>query len=168
MEPFSISIGVRQLRDAEAVNFNTKHKFINARSQVCGGNPVQSRMVFAICFDILVLVFSWVLMLLMGFTLPIANDERPKDILDTAADCDLGTVANKLGGSATASNHILQGVDKCLFGFQGIYITDSGGKTNKKLGNGHTRVNCRDSGVHSAGGKSSSRWWTFNVGNGDL
>jgi hypothetical protein len=66
-------------------------------------------------------------MLLMGFTLPIANDEGPEDILNSATDSDLGTVANKLGGSAMASNLILQGVDKCLSGFQGIYITDSGG-----------------------------------------
>jgi hypothetical protein len=66
-------------------------------------------------------------MSLMGFTLPIANDEGPEDILDSATDFDLGTVANKHGGGATTSNHILQGVDKCLFGFQGIYITDSGG-----------------------------------------
>jgi hypothetical protein len=78
-------------------------------------------------FDILVLLFNRILMLLMGFTLPIANDEGPEDIFDSAADFDLGTVANKLQGSATASNHILQGVDKYLFGFQGIYITDSGG-----------------------------------------
>jgi hypothetical protein len=65
-------------------------------------------------------------MLLMRFTLPIANDVGPEDILDSAADFDLGTVADKLGGSATTLNHILQGVDKCLFGFQGVYITDSG------------------------------------------
>jgi hypothetical protein len=58
-------------------------------------------------------------MLLMGFTLPIANNEGPEDILDSAADFDLGTVADKLGGSTTASNHILQGVDKCLFCFRG-------------------------------------------------
>jgi hypothetical protein len=78
-------------------------------------------------FDILVLAFNWILMMLMGFTLPIANDEGPEDILDSPADFDLGRVANKLGGSAMASNHILQGVDNCLFGFQRIYITDSGG-----------------------------------------
>jgi hypothetical protein len=104
-------------------------------------------------FDILVLAFSRILMLLMGFNLPIANDEGPEDILNSAADFDLGTVANKLGGSARTSNHILQGVDKCLFGFQGIYITDGEGETNKKLGNGHTRVNCRDIRVHNVGGK---------------
>jgi hypothetical protein len=46
-------------------------------------------------------------MLLMRFTLTIANDEGPEDILDSAADFDLGTVADKLGGSATTSNHIL-------------------------------------------------------------
>jgi hypothetical protein len=40
-------------------------------------------------------------MLLMGFTLPIANGEGPEDILDSATDFDLGTVADKLGGSAT-------------------------------------------------------------------
>jgi hypothetical protein len=61
------------------------------------------------------------------FILSFANDEGPKDILDSAADFDFGTVANKLGGSTIASNHILHGVDKCLFGFQGIYNTDSGG-----------------------------------------
>jgi hypothetical protein len=103
------------LRDAEAVKFKTKHTYINARSQVCGGDPVRSRMVF----DILVLLFSRILMLLMGFTLPIANNEGPEDILDSAADFDLGTVADKLGGSATASNHILQGVDNAFSVFRG-------------------------------------------------
>jgi hypothetical protein len=125
VEPVSISIGVRQLRDAEAVKFKTKHTYINARRQVCGGNSVRSIMVLP-SFDILVLAFSRILMLLMGFTLPAANDEGPEDILDSAAEFDLGTVANKLGGSAIASNHILQGVDKCLFGFQGRDVTDSG------------------------------------------
>jgi hypothetical protein len=46
-------------------------------------------------------------MLLMRCTLPIANDEGPEDILDSAADFDLGTVADKLGGCAMTSNHIL-------------------------------------------------------------
>jgi hypothetical protein len=48
VELVSISIGVRQLRDAEAVKFKTKHTYINARSQVCGGDPVRSKIVFAI------------------------------------------------------------------------------------------------------------------------
>jgi hypothetical protein len=127
VEPVSISIGVYQLWDAEAVKFKTKHTYINARSQVCGGDP--STVNNGVChpFDILVLLFSRILMLLIRFTLPIANDEGPEYLLDSAADFDLGTVANELGRSATTSNHILQGVDKCLFGFQGIYITDSGG-----------------------------------------
>jgi hypothetical protein len=59
-------------------------------------------------FDILGLAFSWILMLLMGFTLPIANDDGPEDILDSAADFDLGTVADKLGGRARALSHVLQ------------------------------------------------------------
>jgi hypothetical protein len=58
-------------------------------------------------FDILVFAFSWILMLLMRLTLPIANDEGPEDIFDSAADFDLGTVTDKLGGRATTSNHIL-------------------------------------------------------------
>jgi hypothetical protein len=65
-------------------------------------------------------------MFLMRFTLPIANDEGPEDILDSAADFDLGTVTDKLGGGSTTSKHILQGVDKCFFGFQGVCITDNG------------------------------------------
>jgi hypothetical protein len=47
------------------------------------------------------------LMLLMGFTLPITNDEGPENILDSATDSDLGTVADKLGGCTMTSNHIL-------------------------------------------------------------
>jgi hypothetical protein len=43
----------------------------------------------------------------MRLTLPITNDEGREDILDSAADFDLGTVADKLGGCATTSNHIL-------------------------------------------------------------
>jgi hypothetical protein len=152
VEPVSISIGVRQLRNAEAVKFKTKQTYIKARSQVVGGSCAVHNSVRHL-FDILGLAFSWILMLLMGFTLPIANNEGPEDILDSAADFDLGRVADKLGGGATASNHIQLGVDKCLFGFQGMYITDSGGKANEKLGNGHTRVNCRDIGIHNAGGK---------------
>jgi hypothetical protein len=50
-------------------------------------------------FYILVLAFSWILMLLMRFTLPIANDEGPEDILDSAAEFDLGTVADNLEGA---------------------------------------------------------------------
>jgi hypothetical protein len=94
-------------------------------------------------------------MFLMGFTLPIANDEGPEDILDSAADFDLGTVADKLGGSATASNHILQGVDKCLFGFQGIYITDTVEVRPTKSW-AIVRLEStagRDIGVHNVGGK---------------
>jgi hypothetical protein len=50
-------------------------------------------------FDILVLEFSWILMLLMGFTLPVANDEGPEDILDSAADFNLGMVLTSLEGA---------------------------------------------------------------------
>jgi hypothetical protein len=88
-------------------------------------------------------------MLLMWFTLPIANNEGPEDILDSSADFILGMVTNKLGGGSTVSNNILQRVDKCFFGSQGLYITNSGGQAIKKLGNCHTRVNSRNIRVHS-------------------
>jgi hypothetical protein len=91
-------------------------------------------------------------MLLMRFTLPIANNEGPEDILDSSADFNLGTFTNKLGGGSTASNNILQHVDKHFFGSQGIYITNSGGpQANKRLGNCHTRVNSRNIRVHNDG-----------------
>jgi hypothetical protein len=89
VEPGNISIDVCQLRDAEAVKFRTKHTYINARSQVCGDNP-GCVVHDCVCnlLDILILPFSQILMLLMGFTLPIANYEGPEDFLDSAFDFD--------------------------------------------------------------------------------
>jgi hypothetical protein len=108
-------------------------------------------------------------MLLMGFTLSIANDEGPEDILDSAADFDLGTVANKLGDSPTTLNHILQGVDKCLFGFQGIYIT---GTVEVRPAKSWAIVTPESSAGTSeytvSVASASSQRWTFNAGNGDL
>jgi hypothetical protein len=119
-------------------------------------------------FDILVLAFSRILMLLMGFTLPIANDEGPEDILDSATDFDLGTVADKLGGSAMTSNYILQGVDKCLFGFRGytsqtveVSPTKSWAIVTPESTAGTSECTVR---VASA----SSQRWTFNERNGNL
>ena len=75
---------------------------------------------------ILVLALSRVLVLLVRFTLPISNDERAKDVLNTATDLDLCTITDKLGGGSTMTDNILEDIDECLFCLQGINITDRG------------------------------------------
>jgi hypothetical protein len=50
-------------------------------------------------------------------------------------------------------SEVTKSVDKHFFPSQGIYITNSGGQANKKLGNCHTRVNSRNIRVHSVGSK---------------
>jgi hypothetical protein len=93
----------------------------------------------------------------------------PEDILDSAADFDLGMVADKLGGSATTSNHILQGVDKCLFSFQGINITDSGGYRPTKSWAMVTPESSAGTSEYTVLVESAfSRRWTFNAGNAEL
>jgi hypothetical protein len=55
-----------------------------------------------------------VLLLLVGFTLPIRDAEGMKDVLNLLTDFDLSTVGNELSRSTMASNVILQGIDKLL------------------------------------------------------
>ena len=76
--------------------------------------------------DILVLSLGGVLVLLVGFTLPITNHERPEDVLDTATDFHLCTVADKFGGGTTATDHIFKCVDEGTISFQRVYITNGG------------------------------------------
>ena len=46
--------------------------------------------------------------MLVWFTLAVFNDQGSKYILDSVADFDLGTVADKLGGGAASTNNILE------------------------------------------------------------
>ena len=106
--------------------------------------------------DVLVFAFSWVLVLLMGFTLPISDDQVAEDVLDVTADLHLGTVADKPRGYSTATDDILEGVDKSFLGFQGVDITNSGREADKELSNRYARVNCRGIRVDGVGGIRAS------------
>ena len=102
--------------------------------------------------DVLVFAFSWVLVLLMGFTLPISDDQVAEDVLDATADLHLGTVTDKPRGCTTTTDDILEGVDKSFLGFQGVDITNSGCEADKELGNRYARVNRRGIRVDGVGG----------------
>jgi hypothetical protein len=102
------------LRDAEAVKFMTKQTYINASNQQWGGTSAVHDGV-SHAFDILVLSFSRILMLLMWLALPITNDKVTEDVLDTTTDLHLSTVTDKAGGGPTTADDILQCIDKRFF-----------------------------------------------------
>jgi hypothetical protein len=92
-----------------------------------------------------------VLLLLMGFTLPIGNVEGMKDVLNLLTDFNLGTVRNELSRSTTASNVILQSIDKLLVSLHAFNITNKGLGTDEKLHIRVTTVNGWSIGVNSIG-----------------
>ena len=64
-----------------------------------GTRPIQKNVSHAL--GILIASFSWVLMVLARFALPITNGTVAEDIVNTLADFGLGPVADELGGSTT-------------------------------------------------------------------
>jgi hypothetical protein len=63
--------------------------------------------------EFLPVTFSVVLMLIVGFALPILNDEGTENVLDTIADFNRGTIADKFIHGSPLAYFILEGVDKC-------------------------------------------------------
>jgi hypothetical protein len=63
--------------------------------------------------------------------------------------------------SLEGAPYFLQGVDKCLFGFQGIYITDSGTKSWAMVTPESTAGTSEYTVLVAS---ASSQQWTFNAG----
>jgi hypothetical protein len=91
--------------------------------------------------DGLILMLHRVLLLLVGFTLPIGDAEGMKDVFNLLTDFDLSTVRNEHSRGATALNVILQSIDKLLVSLHAFNITKKGFGTDEKLRIHVTTVN---------------------------
>jgi hypothetical protein len=91
--------------------------------------------------DGLVLSFSWDLMLLVTFTLPIVNAETAENICYFMAKNGLATVTDELKGGTTLDNVIFQCVDELLVCLNAIDISDLGVHTNKDHSSSRTIIN---------------------------
>jgi len=91
--------------------------------------------------DSLEMPFGWILMLLMGFTLPAPNKKCTKDVLDLFTDFNLGTITNELVRCSLFPNVILKGIDKLLVSLDPIDITNHRVTANKELCNSNATIN---------------------------
>ncbi len=99
--------------------------------------------------DSLKVPFSWILVLLMGFTLPASNKKGTKDVLNLFTDFNLSTITDELVRCTTFMDVILQSIDKLLVSHDIIDVTDHGVTSNKELCNSNPTVNGRGIGMDS-------------------
>ena len=87
------------------------------------------------------MLFSWVLLLLVGFTLPCPYEEGTEDVQDLVADLHLGPVTDKLVGSSPFPNVVLQSVDKLLICLDTIDICDQRVSAHEEYSRSGTIIN---------------------------
>ena len=84
----SVSSGSCAFLHGNAINSGIVHEVQNETNVHEAQEPKASRRSSAVkdsighCFDHLTAMLSWVLVLLMQFTLPLCNDERAQDVSD--------------------------------------------------------------------------------------
>ncbi len=74
-----------------------------------------------------------ILLLVMGFTLPVINAVGTQDFLDLVADFHLGAVTNKLGQGALCPDLVFQSIDELPISFNGIDISEQGIQCQQRL-----------------------------------
>jgi hypothetical protein len=74
--------------------------------------------------DGLVALLSRILVLLMGFTLPVVNPKGTKDVCNLVADNGLTTVTNEFQGGTMLDDFVLQCVTKLFIRLNPINISD--------------------------------------------
>jgi hypothetical protein len=74
-----------------------------------------------------------VLVLLVWLTLPIGDAEGTENILYLVANLNLGAIADQFCRSSTATNIILKGINKLLFRFHALNVSNVG-RVPKKSG----------------------------------
>ena len=104
-------------------------------------------------FHILTLPSSWILMLVVGFTLPGGDDRTPKNVEDFVADLNLSAVTDEFCGSTMVVDDVLQCVHELLLHFHAKNIGHKGCFTNKELGHFVAAINGGNIRIDSVGGK---------------
>ena len=88
--------------------------------------------------------FSRILVLLIGFTLPGADDKGTEEFLGLATSFHFGAISEEATHGSPFTNVVLEGTDKLLFGAHTVGISEEGGMASKDLGHGGTVVDGRD------------------------
>jgi hypothetical protein len=81
--------------------------------------------------DMLPTTFAWILMLVLGFRLPIVDVIGPEDILDEVADDFSAIVRDELAHGTATSDFILKGVDELGFELDTMDTDDLGFLSDK-------------------------------------
>ena len=84
-----------------------------------------------------------VLLLLVGFTVPVTNGIGTKDVQDTTMSFHLGTIADKFRWGSPVPDKVLQVCNKFTISLHTVYVADLGVKATVKLGLGSTVVDSR-------------------------
>ena len=61
-----------------------------------------------VALEVFATLFCWVLLLLMGFTLPLTDHEMSENVLDLVADLNLSSVTDEASGGTTFPDDVLQ------------------------------------------------------------
>ncbi len=94
-------------------------------------------------FDSLDMMFSIVLVLLVGLRLPVINTIHVQDIIGFGTNFNPGTVTDQLVHSSPFPDVVLKGVGKLLLSFHAIDVSDMGLSSNINLSTGFTSKNDR-------------------------
>jgi hypothetical protein len=88
--------------------------------------------------------FSWVPMLLKGFTLPVVYAEGSEDICHLVTNNGLTTVTDEFLGGSTLDDIIFQCADKLFVCLNAINISDLSVESNKDHSSSRTIINSWD------------------------
>ena len=103
----------------------------------------------AFILHILVTALKLVLMLLVSFTLPTADEEVANNLADTSTDLVGTKVTDKKVHSTTISNILHKSVSELLESLHPVDINHITGTTDKDLSHCFTATNCWSVGVYS-------------------
>ena len=102
--------------------------------------------------QVLDLMFSMILMLLMGLHLPDRHCKNMQAFLDTFQDFNLITIRNQFRHCSLESDIVLESVDELFFSLQRVNVSDIHVATNKNLCLSDTTIGSRGVGVQCVGG----------------
>jgi hypothetical protein len=90
--------------------------------------------------------------LLVWLTLPIGDAEGTENILDLFADLNLRAIADQFCQSSMATKIILKGINKLLFRFHALNVSNVEPSTHKNLGSGLPTIDSGCVRIDSVGG----------------
>ena len=90
--------------------------------------------------DKLTTMFGRILTLMVGSILPGRDADGTQDVEDLLTNVDLGKVTDKVGGSTTGEDVVLQSVEKRMTGLHAPAIRDKGGQSNDHFGQCGTTI----------------------------